>query len=106
MAIEVTERYSIHSQYRSLENVFMDALKQASEGKGKERHALPDEPFEKQQICEVARRLRGHTAAGVLFQAVKKIYESGRLPPDAGIKELHGAMNYIAAAIIVMDETF
>ena len=32
--------------YRSLEDVLQEAVKQASEGKGKERHANEDEAFE------------------------------------------------------------
>lgn len=87
--------------YESLKQVLNNALSQASEGKGKERHAEEGEPFEKQQIVEIGRRLQGNPAAGPLFQAVKKIYESGRLDDEKGIHELYGAINYIAAAIIL-----
>lgn len=90
--------------YWKLEEVLDSAVTQASHGKGKERHANDDENFEDQQICEVTRRLSNHVAGGPLFQAVKKCYESGRLPLDRGIVELRGAINYIAAAIIVMEE--
>ena len=41
-----------------------------------------------------------------MFQAVKKIYESVRLPGEAGVRELLGAINYIAAEIIVRRERF
>lgn len=87
--------------YESLKNVLDRAFEQASHGKGKERHAEADEPFERQIICEVTRR------AGLgypLGQAVKKVYESQRLGGDRGIAELLGAINYIAAAVIVMGE--
>jgi len=87
--------------YASLQHVLDNAFRQASEGKGKERHAEEGEPFEKQQIVEIGRRLQGNPAAGPLFQAVKKIYESGRLDDEKGIHELYGAINYIAAAIIL-----
>lgn len=90
--------------YEKLQNVLGDALEQASSGKGKERHAKPGEPFENQKICEISRRLVGHPAAGPLFQAVKKIYESGRLEGDRGISEILGAVNYCCAAIILMKE--
>jgi len=89
--------------YDKLRSVFAGAINQASEGKGAIRHGS-GEPFEKQQICEISRRLAGHKCAGPLFQAVKKIYESGRLDKKAAIAELHGALNYIAAAIILLEE--
>jgi hypothetical protein len=63
-------------EYVVLMDVLQEALNQASEGKGKERHAKEGEAFEDQPICEIARRLDG----GPLYQAVKKIYESKRLP--------------------------
>lgn len=99
----------VHSQIRSelayteLDRVLTAAYSQASSGKGKERHATEHEPFERQQICEIGRRLRNHKAAGPLFQAVKKIYESGRLPRERAIAELYGAINYTAAAILLLE---
>ena len=87
--------------YYSLLEVFEEAYKQASEGKGKDRHASEGEAFEDQPICEMARRL-GH--GGPLYQAVKKIYESQGLEGERGVSELLGAINYIAAAIIVRRE--
>ena len=88
------------NEYRSLHGVLQEALEQASEGKGKERHASDGEAFENQPICEIARRLDG----GPLYQAVKKIYESQRLPGEAGVRELLGAINYIGAEIILRRE--
>jgi len=90
-------RYTTH-QYDSLIGVLGEALNQAVVGKGAERHAEPDEPFEKQVICEAGMRLG---EAGPLYQAIKKIYESRRLEGEAGVKELLGAINYIAGAIVV-----
>ena len=86
--------------YSSLKKVLDEALLQASEGKGKERHASDGEAFEDQPICEIARRLDG----GPLYQVVKKVYESVRLPGEAGVRELLGAINYIAAEIILRRE--
>jgi hypothetical protein len=88
-------------QYVSLEKILSEALHQASSGKGAERHARDGEPFDQQPICEIGRRLG---VGGPLFQAAKKIYESERLPGERGIAELLGAINYIAAAIIVWRE--
>jgi transposase InsO family protein len=87
--------------YGSLSAVLAEAFLQASAGKGRTRHASVGEPFDKQPICEMARRLG---VGGPLYQAVKKIYESERLAGEAGVAELLGAINYIAAAIIVRRE--
>ncbi len=88
--------------YSSLRRVYRDAVFQAESGKGKERHACDGEAFENQQICEINRRLGSNE--GALFQAVKKIYESKRLGREAAIRELLGALNYTAAAIILLRE--
>ena len=87
--------------YAALRGVLDKAFEQAAVGKGRERHADDGEPFEKQQIVEIGKRLAGTPAAGPLFQAVKKIYESGRLDDERAVHELYGAINYIAAAIIM-----
>lgn len=89
--------------YDTLKTVLRSAYEQAASGKGKERHAYEDEePFEKQPICEISARLG--SIDGVLFQAVKKIYECKRLPTDRAINELLGAINYIAAAVILLEK--
>lgn len=89
------------NEYAMLEDVYRCAVEQASKGKGKERHAEDGEPYERQIICEVARRVGLGYPLG---QAVKKVYESQRLGGERGIAELLGALNYIAAAVIVMQE--
>lgn len=91
------------SAYDSLRSVLDEAFAQASKGKGKERHAYSDEePFEKQPICEICTRLG--SIDGALFQAVKKIYECKRLPSERAVNELLGAINYIAAAVILLEK--
>lgn len=116
-------------QYRALYDVLMHALRQAEQGKGKERHAEPGELFERQIICEVSRPGRAGIG-GLIFQAVKKAYEAIRMvrqhqydqyakkagafveapPPPPGLyldharQELLGAINYLAAAVIVLDD--
>lgn len=90
--------------YEPLGTELLNAYVQASAGKGKERHAN-NKPFDRQPILEVG-RIVGHAfAAG---QAMKKIGEASQmhdrgLTEDA-IHELHGAMNYCAAAIMLMRE--
>lgn len=89
--------------YSKLGNILNRAFDQAANGKGKERHAYSDkEPFEKQPICEICTRLG--SIDGALFQAVKKIYECKRLPTERAVNELLGAINYIAAAIILLEK--
>lgn len=87
--------------YESLVQVYQDAVIQASKGKGRERHASEGEAYEDQIICEVARRVGLGYPLG---QAVKKIYESQRIGGERGVAELLGALNYVAAAVIVMRE--
>lgn len=91
--------------YQRLRGVFDGALDQASSGKGYERHA-DGQPFERQEICENTR------AVGLGFplgQARKKIKESLRLLESRGqaaaVNELYGAINYVAAAIIVIEDS-
>ena len=82
--------------YTSLSNVLRRAYDQASSGKGQERHGQ-DLPFTKQPM-QLIQDLCGEGFA--LGQAMKKMQESQRLPHDAAIRELLGAINYIAGAII------
>lgn len=89
--------------YQTLHNVLMEALEQAQNGKGKERHAEEGEHFEDQQICEITHRCGMGFPLG---QAVKKIQETKKLDTSARrVHELLGAINYLAAAIIVDRET-
>ena len=84
------------NNYASLSNVLRRAYDQASSGKGQERHGQ-DLPFAKQPM-QLIQDLCGEGFA--LGQAMKKMQESQRLPHDAAIRELLGAINYIAGAII------
>jgi hypothetical protein len=86
--------------YEQLAKVLDDALAQAQAGKGKERHAGDGEAFHDQQIVQLCEWM-GSTQ-GDVFQAAKKAIESTRLPPDRAIAELLGAINYLGAAVIVL----
>jgi len=90
-------------KYGSLKRVLADAMLQAKSGKGKERHA-DDESFENQKICVINRWIKDSPVAGTLFQAVKKTVESSRMSPGAAIRELYGAINYLSAGIILLEE--
>jgi hypothetical protein len=81
-----------------LREVLQMAYAQAIVGKGKERHA-EDKPFEDQVWASITR------AVGIGFptgQALKKWNEAKRLSKDSAIRELLGAINYIAMAIITL----
>lgn len=83
--------------YESLLHVLIRAYDQAAQGKGAERHAC-NRPFTEQPMQSISELLGNET--GLLYQAMKKIQESQRLDQDAAIRELLGAINYIAGAII------
>lgn len=92
---------SKHSDaYTRLYDVFNQAYEQASNGKGKERHAMDGEPFEHQQIVKLGEWMGStHFEVG---QAVKKAIESTRMDGDRAVAELLGAINYLAAAVILL----
>lgn len=88
----------VTSGYESLASVLDEALEQAQNGKGKERHSSRGRTFEEQPIVAICDLLGSNQ--GDLFQAIKKAQESVRLKPGAAIHELLGAINYLAAAVI------
>ena len=84
--------------YESLGLALGEAVAQAARGKGADRHAEKGEPFSDQLIMSIPKRLGDGGECFCLGQALKKICESRRLPPDRARAELLGAINYIAAA--------
>lgn len=85
--------------YYSLAAILERAFKQASEGKGKERHAN-SLPFDRQPMQTIA----GQYGVGFLLgQAAKKSQESQGLPHDRAVAELLGAINYLAGAVVFME---
>lgn len=87
--------------YGKLFDVLTRALEQAQSGKGHERHS-DGQPFHEQPICAI-NRLHG-SIDGALFQASKKAHEARRLPRERAVAELLGAINYLAAAVILVEE--
>ena len=87
------------NDYDVLRRTLSDAYDRAANGKGKERHAS-DEEFIQQPIFTITRAL-GNRPDPLLFQAVKKIYESQRLADPAACNELLDAIVYLAAAVIL-----
>lgn len=90
-------RLPVRVEYAELARVLDDALHQAQDGKGNERHAT-GQPFHEQPIIRIGEMLGSVDFA--LGQAIKKLQESVRLPADRARAERLGAINYIAAAII------
>ena len=86
--------------YGRLDGVLARASEQASKGKGAERHS-DGQAFEDQPIMWIEREFKSFQ----LGQAVKKIHESQRLGPDAAVRELLGAINYLAAKVIALEAT-
>lgn len=84
--------------YEALGLALGEAVAQASRGKGADRHAESGEKFSDQLIMSIPKRLGPGGECFCLGQALKKICESRRLPPDRARAELLGAINYIAAA--------
>jgi GrpB-like predicted nucleotidyltransferase (UPF0157 family) len=93
--------------YFELNLVLQNAMKQASQGKGKERHAN-DNNYEDQVICIVGRLLKDHPFGAHAYQVIKKTIEAGRLykisRPEAAYNEMLGAINYAAAMNILIKE--
>lgn len=94
-----TTEYQAVQGYEKLAAVLRRAYLQAAVGKGAERHSR-GEPFHEQIIVEGARRFG---TGALLFQAYKKSEESQRLPKDRAVAEILGAINYLAAAVIVLE---
>lgn len=91
--------------YMPLELVLCAAYDQASGGKGKDRHAMGDD-FNDQPILTIGRFLK--SPDGEAYQAIKKCREGlmmhRRGDSDACIKELLGAINYLASVAILVAE--
>lgn len=83
--------------YYDLIAVLFTAIEQATVGKGRDRHAR-DLPFTEQPMQLLNDAL--DSADGALFQAMKKITESKGLDYEAKLKELRGAIVYVAGAMI------
>lgn len=86
--------------YKTLEDILKAAYDHAATGKGKERHAA-GQKFEDQPIMVLQKLFTN----GPLFQAGKKMHESQGMDKEAAVKELLGAINYIAGRIIYITGT-
>lgn len=87
--------------YEKLQAVLLDAYNQSARGKGQERHQTEDKAFEDQPILVGARQFG---TGSLLFQAFKKSEESQRLEYAKARAELLGAIVYLCAAVVHLDE--
>ena len=91
--------------YAGLGRALGAAYNQAAAGKGKERHAN-GQPFERQPTMEISRMVGPGYALG---QAMKKSQEAGRMlsreEHDRAQAEMLGAINYLAACWLYVEET-
>jgi len=87
-------------QYGALALVLRSAFCQAAYEKGKERHAEDGLLFEEQISCRINREYPGYA----LGQASKKMAESKRMPKEHAIRELLGAINFLAIEVITRGE--
>lgn len=90
----------VKAGYHKLFDVLREALEQAQDGKGAERHGN-GLSFTDQPALTITRTVGLGFPLG---QAMKKIQECQRMDTDAAKRELLGAINYLAAAILFIDE--
>ena len=85
--------------YEVLADIHDQALLQAQEGKGTERHVVNGRAFVDQPIVQIGLMVG---AGGPAQQVIKKTQEALRLPFEKAKAELLGAINYAAAVLIVL----
>jgi hypothetical protein len=99
----LSQRLEVRPGYEALAHVLDHALDQAQRGKGAIRHASPGESFADQPIVRICEWLGDGGRSFVLGQAVKKALESARLHDEQARAELLGAINYLAAVVLLID---
>ena len=98
----IIRNVQVKDGYDCLFSVLERALKQASEGKGNERHA-GGLPFDQQPMQQISDLLRSEK--GMAFQAIKKIREGIDMgDKNRTVAELLGAINYVAGIVIYLEK--
>ncbi len=91
--------------YHTLDGVLRNAFQQAADGKGRQRHNARNVSFDRQPIMEIGRMCGLGYPTG---QAQKKTQEAvsmfNRREHHKAEAELLGAINYLAAAILLIRE--
>lgn len=96
----MNDSYRKGDGYDELRTALHDALTQASQGKGEERHGH-GRTFLEQPIF---RHIKAHGVGFATGQAAKKLEEAHGLNADRAKSELLGAIVYTAAAYIAWEE--
>lgn len=89
------------TDYTDLRRALDAAFEQAAGGKGKERHAQ-GLAWNDQPIMQITRT---HGVGFPMGQAAKKVQEAARMQPAHARHELLGAIVYLAAAVIALDQS-
>jgi hypothetical protein len=88
------------ANYLGLQAVLDRSFEQAAFGKGAARHAQ-NKPFEEQPMQKL---MELYGIGFALGQAGKKMQEAQRMDTEAAVRELLGAINYIAGTIIYLEK--
>lgn len=95
---EACKTNATYEGYEHLQAVFDAAMKQAAEGKGKERHAN-DLPFHEQRMQGISTLL--DSPDGMAYQTIKKLTEGLQFDcPERREAELLGAIVYLAGIVV------
>lgn len=86
--------------YDDLKAVLNEAFEQATRGKGDARHAAGRE-IEKQPALAISALLQDDAGYGHIYQAMKKLQESMRVPSEQRRAERLGAIVYIAWSLLL-----
>jgi hypothetical protein len=89
------------ANYIGLQAVLDRAFEQAAYGKGADRHGQ-GQAFEEQPMQKL---IQLYGTGFALGQAGKKMQEAQRMGTDAAVRELLGAINYIAGTIVHLEKT-
>lgn len=85
--------------YEALANILEQAYRQASQGKGKERHATSGQPFHAQRMQTSSDAVG--SPDGMAYQVIKKMTEGLEFDDrERCERELLGAINYLAGIAI------
>lgn len=94
----MAEQPAEYEGYERLQAVFDAAMKQAAEGKGKERHAN-NLPFHDQRMQRISTLL--DSPDGMAYQTIKKVTEGLQFTcPERREAELLGAIVYLAGIVV------
>lgn len=88
-------------RYTKLHDILEEAYDFAAHGKGEQRHGHGRLDWKEQRHAAIGREVGTGFAIG---QAVKKSYESEGLDPEPAVRELLGAITYLASAIYMIRE--